>query len=370
MAYRGLAEVRPVEGIGYGLFATRDIPKGTLILDEAPLMSLRDEKRNENFCNAYQKLTHEAKIAYHKLHLDPARYKGEQNSRATYVAWALKQCGGPITEELRPQFEAYVEEVLRGRALFWTNCAQTGVDRGAAVYLDFSRINHSCDPSCNWSTYARDGTYRLYVRAKKNIKAGEQLFITYDFNGSNLTRPLSLEQRRARLRPWGFECACTRCLAEERGLKRKADSLLDELSSPSANTSKPTHWTSASNWTQPKFTESEDELARGEEDNSYELVKSSLYYRPVQLKFRTQYPTAEQLMNRIHVARHIQKKQKNAGVEFIDTTAAPEQVDPHRAELVRSQLQMNANLTREVANLIDTRWGMPTPSESNFPTHF
>ena len=67
---------------------------------------------------------------------------------------------------------------------------------------------------------------RITVIARRDIEAGEELFISY------VNPELPLEQRRQQLMEWGFgKCTCTRCVTEERDPTRKvlAKTVPDDL---------------------------------------------------------------------------------------------------------------------------------------------
>ena len=74
----------------------------------------------------------------------------------------------------------------------------------------FSMFNHSCDPNVEW-TIKPDHT-TMMVRALRDIKKGEQLFVMYD--GYLQGQPLVA--RRKRLRKWfDAECQCTKCAMQD-----------------------------------------------------------------------------------------------------------------------------------------------------------
>ncbi|KAI7483254.1 hypothetical protein KC357_g3448 [Hortaea werneckii] len=88
----------------------------------------------------------------------------------------------------------------------------------------FSLFNHSCAPNVEW-TIGRDHT-TLWVRSSREMGRGEQLFVMYD--NFLLGQPLS--ERRKRLRRWlDADCQCSLCVQEEqeeqrlRGERNKCD---------------------------------------------------------------------------------------------------------------------------------------------------
>jgi hypothetical protein len=91
----------------------------------------------------------------------------------------------------------------------------------ASLNILFCAFNHSCEPNLDWHIDASDGrctTVRL--TAKRDIQAGEQLFVIYD----QYLIQASLLDRRAALRRWlDADCQCVRCVREEAALAEAAN---------------------------------------------------------------------------------------------------------------------------------------------------
>ncbi|KAF8637143.1 hypothetical protein AX17_003047 [Amanita inopinata Kibby_2008] len=79
------------------------------------------------------------------------------------------------------------------------------------LYTLHSHLNHSCNPNVSVRHLdQRTALARITVIAKTDIKAGQELLVTY------VNPDTSLKTRRAALEAWGFgECRCERCAAEE-----------------------------------------------------------------------------------------------------------------------------------------------------------
>jgi hypothetical protein len=86
----------------------------------------------------------------------------------------------------------------------------------ASLNILFCAFNHSCEPNVEWHIDPSNGrcpTVRL--TAKRDIEAGEQLFVIYD----QYLGTASLMDRRAALRRWlDADCRCVRCAWEEAAL--------------------------------------------------------------------------------------------------------------------------------------------------------
>lgn len=107
---------------------------------------------------------------------------------------------------------SYEKDFLPGLGMFNIN----NVDGN--MYLTQSHLNHSCEPNVDVKNVGR--TQGISVRAKRDIKTGEELFTTY------VNPEHQLDDRRYNLRVnWGFNCNCTRCKREE----REEMEYLDEL---------------------------------------------------------------------------------------------------------------------------------------------
>lgn len=94
-----------------------------------------------------------------------------------------------------------------------------------------AHLNHSCDPNISVRHLdQRNSLSRITVIAKRPIKAGEELLVTY------VNPKLGYKARQDELRGWGFgPCACSRCVEEAKMISQapatndELDDLADEL---------------------------------------------------------------------------------------------------------------------------------------------
>eukprot|EP00747_Dinoflagellata_sp_TGD_P218782 gnl/TRDRNA2_/TRDRNA2_90984_c0_seq2.p1 gnl/TRDRNA2_/TRDRNA2_90984_c0~~gnl/TRDRNA2_/TRDRNA2_90984_c0_seq2.p1 ORF type:complete len:243 (-),score=48.46 gnl/TRDRNA2_/TRDRNA2_90984_c0_seq2:28-699(-) len=92
----------------------------------------------------------------------------------------------------------------------------------AGIYVILSTMNHSCDPTAEVVPHEAEpgcaaiGGVDVSIRTLREVAAGEPLTISY------VPTEWPVEERRERLRHWGFECDCSRCEAEERVKKALA----------------------------------------------------------------------------------------------------------------------------------------------------
>lgn len=96
------------------------------------------------------------------------------------------------------------------------------------MYLVHSHLNHSCDPNVMVThppsrAGVRQATKVMMV-AKRDIKTGEELFITYQDPNQSLARRRLLLWRDYMFGP----CACKRCMAEVNELDKQEREKMEE----------------------------------------------------------------------------------------------------------------------------------------------
>lgn len=97
------------------------------------------------------------------------------------------------------------------------------------LYTLHSHLNHSCMPNVSIRHFdQRTALSRITVIALKDIKAGDELVITY------VNPELNVKARQLELEAWGFgTCQCPRCKKEGKEYKgaTKEPSGMDDLAS-------------------------------------------------------------------------------------------------------------------------------------------
>ena len=165
--------IKSSPGKGLGMFASRNIRKGTRILAEKPffslverpVVSLSDPYAPNDITEAFDRLLISEKYQYMSLHC-PQR---------------------PDCSLIFSIYEA--------------NCFEMG--SGTCICLDASRINHSCIPNAHYSW--NTNIERETVHAVKDIFKGEEITISY------CSALRSLEDRERELQPYVFTCRCPAC---------------------------------------------------------------------------------------------------------------------------------------------------------------
>ncbi|GIQ86324.1 hypothetical protein KIPB_008156 [Kipferlia bialata] len=178
-------EMRPSPGCGYGLYATQDIPQGTLLLRETPVIQIKTEdvepldEVDVALAKVLPTLSPTDRDAFHAL------------SRA-----------GRDSDEALDIFNSNAFEVQ-----------VDGMDR-LALFLTGSRFNHSCAPNVNRDWDPDEQCMSFYAIC--DVKQGEELCTFY-------ARPLETYAERQRyLTTLGFVCHCSRCdPGEEEGERER-----------------------------------------------------------------------------------------------------------------------------------------------------
>lgn len=171
-----------IPGKGQGLVASTNIPKGSRVLSEAPVLVFPGATYTVlEIILAFLALDDYKRAAYLKLyaHLSPAR--------KTYI----RAKAGPLYEDMTPLSR-------RVLSIFLTN------DFGGRIYLTASRFNHSCAPNIEyaWNENLGRGTFH----AIKDIDKDEELTLSYvvSANRTKLQRSRSLADN-------GIICTCPLC---------------------------------------------------------------------------------------------------------------------------------------------------------------
>lgn len=164
-----LWELRLSPGKGAGMFARKDIQKGTrLVADECLLYLPEPKPLLENIERAFNKLSPAQQEAYLALHCP------DRPGRSPVVR------------------------------IWEANCFRRG--EGAGMFLKASRINHSCTPNAHFEW--NENIQRETIHATLDIKANKEITISYCYPHSDVYN------RQQKLEPYGFDCDCAPCLQD------------------------------------------------------------------------------------------------------------------------------------------------------------
>ncbi|TGO26345.1 hypothetical protein BPAE_0061g00170 [Botrytis paeoniae] len=164
--------LQDVSGKVEGLVATQDIPKGTQVIEERPIMT-RPKRAPTGFS-----------------------LRGQFNALNTQQQQAFMSL-----KNVHP----YKNADERDLGIFKTNGSSYASDDEGGLFIEACRINHACDnnTSSNWNTNIQKHT----IHTLRDIQEGEE--ITIDYLGS---RPLPREFRHQVLQDKSrFLCSCNLC---------------------------------------------------------------------------------------------------------------------------------------------------------------
>ncbi|KAG6089727.1 hypothetical protein E4U30_008316 [Claviceps sp. LM220 group G6] len=177
-ADEAMYSLQDIPGKGKGLVATREIPKGTRILSEQPLITLPikvpAEKVPDLLSRQWESLNIDQRTAYLSLHNNVAN----------------------VSKNDRPQLVS----------IFYTNCREYGREDRLAIFMEASRINHDCESNTEgeWNPNIKRHT----VHAIKDIHAGEEITLCYAGAGYHDTRA---SEKKSFQRDHKFVCSCHTC---------------------------------------------------------------------------------------------------------------------------------------------------------------
>ena len=189
MSESDLVSVQPAGG-GLGLFARVDLPAGSLVVSEPPLVQVTTPHSPATLAKFLAQLRSQVaaleedrRDLFFSLHIARpdlvTKDRGELRMMGIYQANSLT---------IREQ------DKLKGREL------------GTGVFPLTSRINHSCSPNSLWSF---TGGGQCEVRCVKLVRAGEEITASY------LPSPLlsRADRQRHLAARYNFSCTCQVCAA-------------------------------------------------------------------------------------------------------------------------------------------------------------
>jgi hypothetical protein len=179
---RGLIEVRETPEKELGIFARIQIPRGTRVIAETPLLRATAFSTHcVDVQDSFERLSSAKQRAYLQLH--------------GYASPTLKKDNNWASlPELNRKVLAIYAVNRWGRDVFWLA----------------SRFNHSCIPNVH-------NAYNPIIRMEtfhsiREIEAGEELTISY-LSGISVR-----DERQAQLKSWGFQCRCSACKDTPKGI--------------------------------------------------------------------------------------------------------------------------------------------------------
>jgi hypothetical protein len=185
--------VENVPGKGKGLIATKDIPKGTRIISEKPVITVGPPIANME-------------------QLEICIYQQVSSLSEDQIREFLSM------ENIYP----YTDSAERWRGIFRTNALPIGPNLSAGgIFLKACRINHACDN--NAQNFWNENLNQLTIHAVRDISRGEEITIYYlNSRRNRRTRQEELQEN------FRFTCFCQLCSLPPHQ-SRESDLKLDRI---------------------------------------------------------------------------------------------------------------------------------------------
>ncbi|KAI1199407.1 hypothetical protein F5X97DRAFT_322382 [Nemania serpens] len=198
-------EIRQTLTKGLGAFATQDIPAGTVILREKPVMQLATFPWTEVYS------TVPCMVLMRAFDALDERQRAQVLELCSYIQ---PQCKSGVERmvqhcmDRRPEHPASYADYVRLVFIMSTNeytLTLPDESRVSALYLQLSRFNHSCIANTViHDVPSADERQMGVVQARYDIEAGEEITVRY-------IRPWTSDRASALLKTWGFNCDCPLC---------------------------------------------------------------------------------------------------------------------------------------------------------------
>ncbi|KAL5116298.1 hypothetical protein ACEQ8H_005756 [Pleosporales sp. CAS-2024a] len=203
--FTGNTVVKDSKGKGRGVFATRNIAAGGLIMCEKAFCVVWGHERDAMTAMTYD--LRDDRIRVSPVGLSRAIVQKLINSPSQAPAvmdlfgdWQGSDKNGKVVDVFR------IHDIMSRNA--FGPGKQFGEERArnasTGLWVQAAYINHSCMPNA-WKEYIGD---MMVVRATRGISAGEEIFHAYDESSDYVARQASL------MTTWGFHCVCKLCEAE------------------------------------------------------------------------------------------------------------------------------------------------------------
>ncbi|KAH8687558.1 hypothetical protein BGZ60DRAFT_393911 [Tricladium varicosporioides] len=179
-------EIKQIPNKDLGLIATRTLPAGTIILNEAPLISIPLPQMVPGVGFPLQEMVSSLQSSYNLL---------SPSQQEDYLS----------LHEFRFPSETDQDKLL---TIFRSNAYNTG-SNNVGLFPKIARINHDCTPNCG--NYWSEKTGRRIIYTNREVKKGEEITVSY------IPLLLKAGKRRERLGQYGFVCGCEACRKGEEG---------------------------------------------------------------------------------------------------------------------------------------------------------
>ncbi|KAK2598837.1 hypothetical protein N8I77_012222 [Diaporthe amygdali] len=187
---------------GFGVFATRQIARGTRILADRPLLTITN--KDSSILAAASRLSLQDLHSLLSLSMNGA--KRNSLTRLAAAAWGSLRSLTSVTRN---------RDILN--IFYNNNFLLAGSSGKRAIFLTVARLNHSCVPNAQGNVNTALPGSQFTIHALRDIADGEEITISY------LHDELAMRtERQKRLNEdYGFECACDICSTDASGVKTR-----------------------------------------------------------------------------------------------------------------------------------------------------
>lgn len=176
--------IEPSPGKGLGVFAAHDLETGSIIMREAPMITIKPPDHSPGTGYPMLKIS-ELVHAQYRLLSQPEQ---QEVLSLTYSV-------------LPSDVARYGDNLDILGLVFRNNAYDTGSEIG--LFPRIARINHSCRP--NAAYYWNERLKRRFVYATRDIEEGEEIFVSF------ISLLMTREERQKKLARYGFTCTCPAC---------------------------------------------------------------------------------------------------------------------------------------------------------------
>lgn len=220
--FLGPLEVRKSGHVGRGLFLTKNVDAGSILIITKAVATGRGILSNKSdetgqmvmWKNFVDKILSSVERCKKNLHLISKLTNGESDVELEVPDMGLFRPDLGLFTSDKETNEVDVSHVLK--VLDINTLTEESVSakvlglnsgcRAVGLWILPSFVNHSCNPNAR-RVHVGDW---LILHASRDIKAGEEVTFAY----FDVLRPLT--DRKESVKSWGFECKCDRCRFEEK----------------------------------------------------------------------------------------------------------------------------------------------------------
>ena len=203
--------IRESPGKGRGLFTTRKIKEGQIILEEYPLLILRNGiSLNEFQANLYPGIDKETKAKILKLNDPMERLKTLDTE--TIKMMVRKDPIVKLWMEARTDEMSKIFRIISGNLFQICEQEELYDTMESGLYNNHTLINHGCVPNATTSWVMGDFK-RRQVRAMMTIEKNQEILINYMEDWDFVFGSRQFRQQEL-LVTEGFQCLCSQCSLE------------------------------------------------------------------------------------------------------------------------------------------------------------